>query len=70
MAAVAPHYDLDGHSVVSREEWLEARKELLAAEKAFTCDRDWLAQPYPFEGPRGSARGMGTWLRRHDEYAS
>jgi predicted dithiol-disulfide oxidoreductase (DUF899 family) len=52
--------------VVSREEWLEARLELLAAEKEFTRQRDALtrrrmAMPwerveksYRFEGPSGA----------------
>jgi len=33
-----------GHKVVSREEWLEAHKELLAREKAFTRQRDELSR--------------------------
>ena len=53
------------NQVVSREEWLKARLELLAAEKEFTRRRDALtrrrmAMPwerveksYQFEGPRG-----------------
>lgn len=53
------------HRVVSREAWLEARRELLAEEKAFTRQRDALArrrrelpwvridEPYRFEGPDG-----------------
>jgi predicted dithiol-disulfide oxidoreductase (DUF899 family) len=53
------------HSVVSREEWLEARKRLLAREKEFTHLKDQLAQarrelpwvrmdkPYVFQGPNG-----------------
>ena len=52
--------------VVSREEWLKARLELLAAEKEFTRQRDALtrrrmAMPwecveksYRFEGPTGA----------------
>jgi len=51
--------------IVSREEWLAARTELLAREKQVTRERDalaaarrrmpWLAvdTPYSFEGPRG-----------------
>jgi predicted dithiol-disulfide oxidoreductase (DUF899 family) len=54
--------------VVSREEWLAARKRLLAKEKDFTRERDALnaqrrALPmveidnrYEFEGPRGKLR--------------
>jgi predicted dithiol-disulfide oxidoreductase (DUF899 family) len=53
--------------VVSREEWLEARKALLAKEKAFSRQRDELARQrrglpwvrieknYVFEGPDGKA---------------
>jgi predicted dithiol-disulfide oxidoreductase (DUF899 family) len=52
-------------NVVSREEWLTARKELLAKEKEFTRWRDELSaerrklpmvkidQPYTFDGPDG-----------------
>jgi len=51
--------------VVSREEWLRAREELLAAEKRFTRERDALSakrralpwerveQEYSFDGPNG-----------------
>ena len=51
---------------VSREEWLQARKQLLAKEKAFTRARDelnaarralpWvkLDKSYVFDGPNGS----------------
>src|SRR5688500_20260073 len=53
--------------VVSREEWLAARKELLAKEKEFTHQRDALnterrnlpmvkiTKDYLFEGPDGKA---------------
>jgi predicted dithiol-disulfide oxidoreductase (DUF899 family) len=53
------------HQIVSREEWLAARKALLAREKAFTKERDALSQErrrlpwvqvdksYLFEGPAG-----------------
>ena len=53
-------------NVVSREEWLKARLELLAAEKEFTRQRDALARrrmampwervekSYRFEGPNGA----------------
>ena len=53
------------HQVVSREEWLAARKALLAKEKAFTHQREELSQarrrlpwvkvdkPYVFDGPAG-----------------
>lgn len=54
--------------IVSKEEWLTARKALLAKEKAFTKERDALsaarrempmvklAKDYTFEGEKGSAR--------------
>lgn len=35
---------MDGHQVVSREEWIEARKRLLAEEKEFTHRRDELSR--------------------------
>jgi predicted dithiol-disulfide oxidoreductase (DUF899 family) len=53
------------HKVVSQQEWLAARKELLAAEKEFTRQRDaisakrrelpWVKveKNYVFEGPNG-----------------
>jgi predicted dithiol-disulfide oxidoreductase (DUF899 family) len=53
--------------VVSQQEWLAAREELLADEKRLTRERDalaakrrrmpWLAveKPYQFEGPNGKA---------------
>ena len=53
------------HSIVSRQEWLAARRELLAREKALTRLRDEVAlrrrelpwvkvtTPYAFEGPEG-----------------
>src|SRR5580704_12021239 len=53
------------HSIVSREEWLDARKTLLAKERALTHELDalraerrelpWVAvdKPYVFEGPEG-----------------
>jgi len=53
------------HSVVSREEWIEARKALLAKEKEWTRQRDALSaerralpwvridKEYVFEGPSG-----------------
>lgn len=58
-------YDILHHTVVSHEEWLEARKQLLADEKEFTRLRDRLSQrrrnlpweavdkEYLFEGPNG-----------------
>ena len=58
-------YDLTHHPVVAHEEWLAARKQLLAEEKEFTRLRDRLSQrrrdlpweavdkEYLFEGPHG-----------------
>jgi predicted dithiol-disulfide oxidoreductase (DUF899 family) len=57
--------DLTAHPVVSRDEWLAKRTDLLAKEKAFTRLRDDLTRerralpwvrvdtPYVFEGPQG-----------------
>lgn len=54
------------HQVVSQEEWIDARKALLAKEKAFTKQRDALSaerrqlpwvkidKDYRFDGPNGS----------------
>jgi predicted dithiol-disulfide oxidoreductase (DUF899 family) len=56
---------MDAHKVVSREEWLEARKALLEDEKRFTRERDALSEKrrglpwvriekdYAFDGPKG-----------------
>src|SRR6202023_1372551 len=56
---------LTSHPIVSRSEWLEARKALLAKEKAFTKSRDQLnaeqralpwvriEKEYVFDGPSG-----------------
>ena len=56
---------LKDHKIVSKEEWVEARKELLKKEKEFTSLRDklgqqrrdlpWIAvnKEYIFEGPNG-----------------
>lgn len=58
--------ELKGHAVVSREEWLDARRKLLKAEKEVTRSRDALAvkrrelpwvkvdKTYVFEGPQGN----------------
>ena len=63
--------------VVSRSEWLDARKELLAAEKKMTRRRDALAaerrrlpmvaveKPYVFEGPSGSVGLLDLFEDRH-----
>lgn len=56
---------MEPHNVVSREQWLEARRALLAEEKAFTHRREALAaqrralpwvrveKDYRFDGPAG-----------------
>jgi len=56
---------VQNHKVISREEWLDARRELLAKEKEFTRLRDQLSQArqelpwvkvekdYLFDGPNG-----------------
>jgi len=56
---------MQDHAIVSRDEWLRARTELLELEKAFTKERDRLSQArrdlpwervdtaYTFEGPAG-----------------
>jgi predicted dithiol-disulfide oxidoreductase (DUF899 family) len=65
MSTHAPTYDVVSHRVVPHEEWLAARKALLAREKEFTRLRDELTQArrdlpweavekeYIFEGPDG-----------------
>lgn len=57
--------NVENHPVVSREEWLAARRQHLAHEKAFTRERDKLSaerralpwvkidKPYRFQGPHG-----------------
>src|SRR5260370_12888776 len=57
--------DTKNHQIVSHEEWLAARKALLAKEKEFTQQREELAQlrralpwekvekQYVFDGPSG-----------------
>src|SRR5918999_1498311 len=62
--------------VVSRDEWLAARKELLAREKELTRQRDALnadrrrlpmvkiAKDYVFEGPEGKASLLDLFDRR------
>jgi predicted dithiol-disulfide oxidoreductase (DUF899 family) len=56
---------LEDHNIVSKEEWINARKELLKKEKEFTAMRDQLGQQrhnlpwvainkkYAFEGRNG-----------------
>ena len=57
--------NLDNHQIVSKNEWIEARKVLLKKEKEFTALRDQLSQQrrdlpwvavdkeYVFDGPNG-----------------
>jgi predicted dithiol-disulfide oxidoreductase (DUF899 family) len=57
--------NLDNHQIVSKNEWIEARKVLLKKEKEFTTLRDQLSQQrrdmpwvavdkeYTFDGPNG-----------------
>ena len=57
----------ENHPIVSRQQWIEARKQLLAREKQFTRERDQLSaarralpwvqvtERYEFERPRGKA---------------
>ena len=35
---------MEDHNIVSRDEWIEARKQLLAKEKEFTRLRDQISQ--------------------------
>jgi len=62
--------------IVSRDQWLVARKELLAREKVFTRQRDALNadrrrlpivevdKEYVFEGPEGRATLLDLFARR------
>ena len=57
----------------SREEWVQARRALLAREKAFTREADALARarrslpwlrvrkPYAFDGPQGREKIFKTY---------
>jgi predicted dithiol-disulfide oxidoreductase (DUF899 family) len=68
---------MQDHPVVSREEWLKARVELLAKEKEFTRARDQLSQQrrdlpwvrvekdYVFEGPNGRRTLSELFASRH-----
>jgi predicted dithiol-disulfide oxidoreductase (DUF899 family) len=65
MSVESPAYDLRNHAVLPHDAWIEARKALLAKEKAFTRQRDELSQArrdlpwervekdYVFDGPNG-----------------
>ncbi len=50
------------NEIVSREEWLTARRALLEKEKAHMREGDRLA------AERRDADGCPGWPRRHDEY--
>ncbi len=47
---------MQSHKVVSREEWIEARKALMAHEKEFTRARDRLSEER--RAPRKAKRGL------------
>lgn len=65
--------NVENHPVVSREEWLAARKQHLADEKAFTKERDRLSakrralpwvkvdKDYRFMGPNGELKLAGLF---------
>jgi predicted dithiol-disulfide oxidoreductase (DUF899 family) len=65
------------HALVSQEEWIEARKRLLAKEKEFTRLRDELnrerrelpwervQKPYVFDGPNGKETLADLFAGRH-----
>src|SRR5438477_129098 len=58
------------HTVVSREEWLEARKQLLRTEKAFTPDelaRGEASYNYTLGNPRMADReGISVFYQNQD----
>jgi len=68
------------HAIVSREEWLDARKVLLARERAMTHELDalraerrqlpWvrIEEPYVFEGPEGECT-LGDLFRGRSQLA-
>ena len=68
------------HAIVSREEWLDARKALLAKERAMTHELDalraerrqlpWvrIEKPYVFEGPEGQCT-LGDLFRGRSQLA-
>src|SRR5262245_11170125 len=71
---------LDGHAVVSRNEWLAARKQLLAREKAHTHESDALARErqrlpwvrvdkrYVFDTPQGKKSLADLFDGRSEEH--
>src|SRR5262245_32487656 len=68
---------MESHTIVSRDEWVEARKALLAKEKEFTKVRDELSsqrrslpwerveKEYTFEGPNGRETLAQLFGERH-----
>ena len=66
------------HKIVSREEWIEARKAHMAHEKEFTKARDRLVEErqalpwvkvdkdYAFEGPNGKV-GLAELFAGHNQ---
>jgi predicted dithiol-disulfide oxidoreductase (DUF899 family) len=78
MATTAP--EIKQHTVVSHNEWVEARKAFLAKEKEFTHLRDELSRqrrelpwakvdkPYKFEGPNG-ASSLGDLFGKRSQLA-
>src|ERR1700722_13345521 len=68
------------HAIVSRDEWLDARKALLARERAMTHELDalrserrqlpWvkIEKPYVFEGPEGDCT-LGELFRGRSQLA-
>jgi predicted dithiol-disulfide oxidoreductase (DUF899 family) len=68
------------HAIVSREQWLDARKALLAKERAMTHELDalraerrqlpWvkIEKPYVFEGPEGQCT-LGDLFRGRSQLA-
>lgn len=70
--------NISDHPVVSREHWLQARKQHLIREKAFTRQRDQLSaerralpwvkidKPYHFQGPEGTL-SLGELFGAHSQ---
>jgi predicted dithiol-disulfide oxidoreductase (DUF899 family) len=59
---------ITGHKVVSREDWIAARKELLTKEKESTRLRDQLSAERR-KLPWVKVFTMG-WVRHHDRYGT
>ena len=68
---------MESHRIASHQEWIEARKQLLAREKEFTRLRDQLSQQrrdlpwerveqsYVFDGPKGKETLLDLFDGRH-----